>query len=160
MRKEPRERINPKALSVWRLTGLLVSAVICLIAVVLLIIVVKTNLPLWIAIVGLISALVLSYTIVGIVPSVRYRRWRYEVSEHEIDIQHGIVVIKRTLVPMVRVQHVDTEQGPLLRRYRLATVMISTAATTHQIPALSMEDADSLRDRIAELARVVDEDDE
>jgi len=36
--------------------------------------------------------------------------------------------------------------------------MISTAATTHQIPALTDEDASDLRDRISTLARV-DEDD-
>lgn len=42
--------------------------------------------------------------------------------------------------------------------YKLATVSISTAATTHEIPALYEEDATSLRDRISNLA-MVDEDD-
>jgi Uncharacterized conserved protein len=59
---------------------------------------------------------------------------------------------------MVRVQHVDTEQGPLLRHFGLSTVSISTAAGTHKIPALSDNVASSLRDAISELARVVDED--
>ena len=32
---------------------------------------------------------------------------------------------------MVRVQHVDTEQGPILRKYDLSSITISTAATSH-----------------------------
>ena len=63
-------------------------------------------------------------------------RWRYEVRESEIELQHGIFIVKRTLIPMVRVQHVDTSQGPILRKYDLAEITISTAATNHTIPAL------------------------
>jgi uncharacterized protein len=66
--------------------------------------------------------------------------------------------VKRTLVPMVRVQHVDTVQGPLLRKYGLATITISTAATTHEIPALDMFEADNLRSSISALARVAEDD--
>src|SRR5699024_360874 len=75
-----------------------------------------------------------------------------------IYIQHGILVVSRILVPMIRVQHVDTKQGPILRKFNLASVTISTAATTHEIPALIEADASALRDRISTLARV-DEDD-
>lgn len=88
----------------------------------------------------------------------RHKVWRYEVHENEIDIQSGIFVVTRVIVPMVRVQHVDTSQGPLLRKYNLATVKIFTAATVHSIPALEMEEADQLRDSISRLARVTDDD--
>ena len=62
-----------------------------------------------------------------------------EVRETEIEIQRGIFVIKRTLVPMIRVQHVETNQGPFLRKYDLASVEVSTAATVHTIPALDFQ---------------------
>ncbi|MEH7523617.1 PH domain-containing protein, partial [Bacillus sp. JJ1503] len=88
----------------------------------------------------------------------RWKRGRYEVRENEIELQHGVFVIKRTLVPMIRVQHVDTRQGPILRKYGLATVAISTAATVHEIPALDMDEAEELRFFISKLARVADED--
>ena len=84
---------------------------------------------------------------------IRHHIWRYEVFENEIEIQHGLIRVTRVIVPMVRVQHVDTSQGPLLRRYRLASVQISTAATVHDIPALELEEADELRDYISRLAR-------
>ena len=40
---------------------------------------------------------------------------------------------------MIRVQHVDTVQGPILRKYQLASVIVNTAATAHEIPALRRE---------------------
>ena len=33
-----------------------------------------------------------------------------------------LFIVKRTLIPMVRVQHVDTAQGPILRKYNLAGI--------------------------------------
>ena len=50
-------------------------------------------------------------------PNIRWKIWRYEVREQEIEIQSGLFIVKRTLIPMVRVQHVDTEQGPILKKY-------------------------------------------
>lgn len=158
-RPDPKERIDRRALPVWRLTGAVNAVIVCLVAAALTIGVIWLDLP-WgplIAAVVIAFALGFSYIIIVVVPAIRWRRWRYEVSEREIYLKHGLIVIKRTLIPMVRVQHVDTEQGPFLRRYGLATVSISTAAGLHEIPALSVVDADALRDRIAELARVSDD---
>lgn len=55
-------------------------------------------------------------------------------------------------------QHVDTHQGPILRKYKLATVTVSTAATVHEIPALDLEEAEELRFFISNLARVAVDD--
>lgn len=92
------------------------------------------------------------------IPEIRWKRWSYQVDEHEIDLQSGILIITRTLVPVKRVQHVDTRQGPILRSYGLADVTISTAATTHRIPALEEETAEDVRDRISKFARLAKED--
>lgn len=102
--------------------------------------------------------LVLSGLAVFFIPEIRWRRWFYQVDEHEIDLQSGIFIITRTLVPVKRVQHVDTRQGPILRSYNLADVTISTAATTHRIPALDEEVADQVRDQISKFARLAEED--
>ena len=94
---------------------------------------------------------------IGVVPELRWARWRYEVRDEEIDLRHGTVRITRTLVPMLRVQHVDTTQGPLDQALGLATVVVHTAAGTTTIPALDEGHAARLRDRIAALARTADE---
>jgi membrane protein YdbS with pleckstrin-like domain len=93
----------------------------------------------------------------GLVPELRWRRWRYEVRDEEIDLRHGTVTVTRTLVPMLRVQHVDTTRGPLDQLLGLATVVVHTAAGRTIIPALDAPEAGHLRDRIAALARTADE---
>jgi membrane protein YdbS with pleckstrin-like domain len=65
--------------------------------------------------------------------------------------------IERTLVPLARIQHVDTRQGPLQRRFGLSTVVFYTAAGPNQIPELSTPIAAGVRDRIAVLTGEQDE---
>ena len=91
-----------------------------------------------------------------VVPELRWRNWRWDVHPEAIDIRHGTVTVRRTLIPMLRVQHVDTSQDALERALGLATVRVHTAAGSHKIPLLTRRDADELRDRIAELARTAD----
>ena len=158
MFKEPEKRISEQALKVWRIAGVLNSIITFVIAVVAIALTIIFDWSFWISI-GAISVLVVYvYFVVFLFPSLRWKRWRYEVRDQEIELQHGIFIIKRTLVPMVRVQHVDTVQGPILRKYDLATVTISTAATIHEIPALEMAEAEEMRFFISKLARVADED--
>ena len=94
---------------------------------------------------------------VVLVPSLRWRNWRWEVRPEAIDIRHGTFTIHRTLVPMLRVQHVDTRRNPVEQSLDLATVVVHTAAGSHTIPLLRVTDATEVRDRIAELARTADE---
>jgi len=94
---------------------------------------------------------------IGFVPQIRYKHWRYQVDAQELDIQFGVFVVRRTLIPLVRVQHVDTVQGPLSKQFGLSSVTVATAAGSHVIPGLSDQAADELRDHISALARVARE---
>ena len=95
---------------------------------------------------------------VVVVPDLRYRRWRYEIRDDEIDIRHGALAIRRTLVPMTRVQHVETRAGPLQSMFGLSSVIFHTAAGQNPIPQLLDGEADEVRTRVGQLARVtVDE---
>ena len=155
---EPQKRISERALIVWKISACLHSLIVWLIAVGLVVLTVLFDWPYWLIGAAGLFAAVYSYLFIFLLPTLRWKRWRYEVREQEIELQYGVFIIKRTLIPMIRVQHVDTQQGPLLRKYRLATVTISTAATVHEIPALDMEEAEMLRTSISKLARVADED--
>jgi len=55
--------------------------------------------------VWMLLPLVVAIVAIGVVPELRWARWRYEVRDEEIDLRHGTVRITRTLVPMLRVQH-------------------------------------------------------
>lgn len=155
---EPQHQISIKALKVWRILGWIGCAVTWMITILILILTIIFDWTYWI--VGILAALsvVQPYFEVYLFPTVKWKRWRYEVRELEIEIQRGIFVIRRTLIPMVRVQHVETKQGPFLRKYQLASVEISTAATVHTIPALDMQEAAELRMYISRMASVEEED--
>ena len=45
-------------------------------------------------------------------PPLRYSRWRYEVTNTDVILKHGIVVSKSVVIPLVRVQHVEDQAGP------------------------------------------------
>lgn len=156
--REPSRRISQRGLKVWRITGAMTSLVYWLIVIAGAVISHYFKWPMWYA--GAAAGLVFILTIlkIAVIPSIRWKRWRYEVNEHELELQHGVFFIQRTLVPMVRVQHVDTSQGPLLKKYNLATVSISTAATVHEIPAVDIHEAEELRRSISALARVAEDD--
>jgi uncharacterized protein len=111
------------------------------------------------ALTWLLPLLVLAGALVAVfvLPPVRFSRWRYEVRDDEIDIQHGTFVIRRTLVPIRRVQHVETETGPLQGFFELASVAFHTAAGETEIPALARGEAERVRVQIARLARNLDD---
>lgn len=158
MQTEPQKRISEKALKVWRISGVIKAAIEWAIAVTAIIIIHIFNGPIWVSVILIALASILTYLHIYLFPSIRWKRWRYEVREEEIELLEGIFIISRTLVPMVRVQHVDTVQGPILRKYKLASVIVHTAATAHEIPALEESEAEELRFYISKLARVAEDD--
>lgn len=158
MRSEPRHRIPRTAVNVWRISGAILSLMLWLIPAGFWFFDIERVIDLSTYLIMIGVLLVISALFIFVIPYFRWKRWRYEVNEHEIDLQHGLFIVQRTLVPVNRVQHVDTRQGPLLRSYKLSNVAISTAATTHQIPALTDENADTVRDQISRLALKAKED--
>ena len=151
-------KISKKALKVWRITGVIISFFILLTAFLCTVFTVMFNWNDWVIYGSWIGVVLGSFLAIFLFPTLRWKWWRYEVREEEIEIQQGLFVVKRTLVPMVRVQHVDTKQGPIMRRYNLSTVEVSTAATVHEIPALDSEEAESLREYIMKMIKTVKED--
>ncbi len=158
MRTQPNNQISRKGLTVWRWYGLFQFLFLILVAIGVYFILDRTEADWKFNFISLAVLLLHIIFFMILFPKVRWMRWRYEVREAEIELQHGLFIVKRTLIPMIRVQHVDTTQGPLLRKYNLAVLTISTAATVHAIPAIAVEEADALRQQISVLARVAKED--
>jgi membrane protein YdbS with pleckstrin-like domain len=146
---EPAQRLAPAARWAWRLSW----AGGCVVAM-LLLGMAGGGLPGSWQTIGMIVLAVALLAGTPLVPELRWRRWRWEVREHEIDLQRGALRVRRTLIPMARVQHVETTRGILEQSLNLATVQIHTAAGSHTIPLLDVEDAARIRGRIAELARM------
>ena len=97
------------------------------------------------------------YVIHGLVmaliwPSLEYRYFRYAVREHDILVQQGVIFRQWTALPLHRIQHVDTRQGPIERLVGIANLQLYTAAGMNadgSIPGLDAEVAEKLRDELS-----------
>ncbi|NLJ71640.1 MAG: PH domain-containing protein [Syntrophomonadaceae bacterium] len=151
-------RLSSKALTYWQWYGFLTFLPFWLFPIAYFFSSKYFFFPIWPIYVFIVVFLMLTLLKTFIIPKIIWNRWRYKVSEHDINIQYGLWIVKHTIIPMVKVQHVNTKQGPLMKGFGLASVSISTAASIHEIPALEEDVAAALRNRISILARVVDED--
>jgi hypothetical protein len=98
---------------------------------------------------GIVAALALAAVLV--LPPRRYRSWAYHEGEDELDIRHGLLFRVRSVVPFGRVQHIDVAQGPVERRYGVATLILHTAGTRGaavSLPGLEHAEAERMRERI------------
>lgn len=139
--------LNPRVRLLWWARGAL--AVLQVVAVALAIdLLVRPPLPR-----GLLPAAVFAVAAVvaGVLPPVRYRRWRYAVREHDLWIRQGVFWVTVSVIPFARLQFVDTRQGPLDRFFRLSSLVVHTAAlgTSGRLPGLDVDEAERLRERLA-----------
>lgn len=161
---EPTQKISKKAITVWRIKHLINNSMILLVLITLLIFYYRFN---WLNWIGTFLIIMIVFVILVIIydltihPIYLQRTWRYEVDEQIIQIKFGFFNKQHTIIPLSRVEYVNTNQGPLLRKYHLASVSIGTIASQHEIPALTEDDAQILRNKIISLAQLdISEDNE
>lgn len=153
----PANRLDPRAKRVWRIYAAIGSALALLACAGLAVVAVMLGGPTAVWLLPLIVTVVGAVLWLGALVEIMYRRWRWEITTVEVRLQSGLIIVRRTVVPMARIQHVDTSQGPLLRLFDMSEVHFSTAAGKHKIPMLADSDAADIRDRIAALAQVTDD---
>jgi membrane protein YdbS with pleckstrin-like domain len=84
-------------------------------------------------------------------PPVEYRHASYRVDASGLEIRRGVYFRAVTNVPRSRVQHTDVAQGPLQRRFGLATLIVHTAGNDSavvELPGLTHEIALAIRDHL------------
>lgn len=84
-----------------------------------------------------------------------YRTWSYEVREDSLFLDRGVITRVQTVVPYVRVQHIDTSRGPIERAVGLSTLVVYTAGSRGAdvtISGLTPPEADDLQTRLKLLA--------
>lgn len=93
---------------------------------------------------------------VVIAPGRVHFRLRHRLTERILQVTRGWLFHTDTVVPLVRVQHLDVTRGPLDKAFGTATLVVHTAGTHNSIvtlPGLSPRRAAELRDRIGEHVR-------
>lgn len=85
-----------------------------------------------------------------------YARLRYKLNDRILQVIRGWLFHVDTVVPLVRVQHIDVTRGPLEKTFGVATLVVHTAGTHNSIvtlPGLAPERAAEIRDTIREHVR-------
>ena len=98
----------------------------------------------------------LAMIIVTAVPQRSYARLRYGLTDRLLQVVRGWLFHSDTIVPFVRVQHLDVTRGPIDKIFGTATLVVHTAGTHNSIvtlPGLSPEAAAEIRDLIREHVR-------
>lgn len=164
MRAEPKDMLDPRIKAVWRISDTLLLTLLWLCVALPGLIIALTDAagaelfwlkPYLLACVVLYAVSLVVFLFV--VTPLRYIRWHYELRPDFLELKYGIIWQKHIVVPFIRVQNTDTKQGPVLRAFGLSAVTVSTAAGAMEIPGLQAEEADNVRDRAAEFARLARE---
>ena len=86
-----------------------------------------------------------------VAPDRIYRRLGYAIDTHLLRTVRGWLFHTDTVVPFVRVQHIDVTRGPFDKMFGTATLVVHTAGTHNSIvtlPGLSPERAAEIREAI------------
>ncbi len=143
------ESLHPRIRLVWIAQWILTAAVIGVVIAAVDQWLVTIPTP---AIVGIVAFALLAGVAYAIL---LYGRWQFELEEDALYLERGVITFVETAVPFVRVQHVDTQFGPLERALGLSSVVVYTAGSRNadvRVPGLTPDRARALQDTLRELA--------
>jgi uncharacterized protein len=105
-----------------------------------------------------VTATLLSLAVALIWSQLAVARWRWSAWPDALELRHGVLVVRESLVPYHRIQQVDVVRDPLERLLGLSTLELRTAAATTdaKVPGIPAESAESLRRALLERADVDD----
>lgn len=107
---------------------------------------------------GLPSMLVplLALISIAVAPQRIYAHLGYRLTDRLLQVVRGWMFHTDTIVPFVRVQHIDVTRGPVEKLLGIATLVVHTAGTHNSIvtvPGLAPQTAAEIRDVIREHVR-------
>ena len=93
----------------------------------------------------------LAFVAIVVAPQRVYRRLGYAIDGRMLRVVRGWLFHADTIVPFVRVQHIDVTHGPIDKLFGIANLVVHTAGTHNSIvtlPGLAPDTAAAIRDQI------------
>ena len=94
----------------------------------------------------IVSVIVLIYVIVA--PQIFFRHYKYILTSDKIDVLRGVLIIRRTVVPIERVHQVEVTRGPINNLLKLANVTVTTAGGIAKIQFLDLPVAENIAEEL------------
>ena len=124
-------RLDAAYVTAARLTGWIVTGVVAVAGSVAFLVLAGASGGGWLLLGGAAAALVALLAVLAAAahawPALEYRRTSWRVDDEGIEIRRGVVWRHAVSVPRARIQHTDVAQGPIQRRFGLATLVVHTA---------------------------------
>jgi membrane protein YdbS with pleckstrin-like domain len=141
--REPAHQVSERAPDYWRTTAAIGAVFWLVCAIGAAAAAILTPSGWWTWLIWLAVALMVLAPLPGLtfVPKVRFRIHRWEVTEIAVHVRHGWLTVVDEIVPLSRVQTVDSAQGPLMRHFGLRMVTISTASSAGIVEIACLDDA-------------------
>ena len=106
----------------------------------------------WLVLLGWVVLTLLGVFSSFYLPKRTYETTSWQLKDSGIEIQRGIWWKHQIFIPRDRIQHTDIKQGPMMRGFGIATLVINTGGTHEpSIPlaGILMETAQSIRDQLS-----------
>lgn len=150
--RDPAYLVAPNALRYW-VAGELVTGVIWWVVLFALYsLAIPDSWKVWAGPVAVFFAVV-SVAQVSVVPVWRYRVHRWEVTSTAIYTRSGWLVREQRIAPLSRVQTVDSQRGPVMRLFGLASITVTTASAAGPI-TIECLDSEVAEQVVAELTEI------
>ena len=84
--------------------------------------------------------------------------WSWATHEDAIELSHGVIMRRLSVVPYHRVQQIDIKRDPIERMLGISTLILRSAAATTDahVPGVPFEETESLRHALLARAGVDD----
>lgn len=138
--RPPRHRIDRRAVVWWALGGL-GGMLLPLVALAIALAFTGDGARPWLR-AAVAAVLVAGVGYVAVVPAWRYRVHRWETTDQAVYAASGWFVREWKVVPISRIQSVDTRRGPLEQLLGLASVRVTTASPRAEVGSLLIEGLD------------------
>lgn len=104
---------------------------------------------------GFAAGYIFSAALISTYMKFRYNAWGFELRDDHLYIEHGVFRKVKTMVPFVRIQHVDTQRGVIERAAGLSKVIVYTAGSRGAdvtVPGLLPNKAESIQEKLRDVA--------
>jgi putative membrane protein len=85
-----------------------------------------------------------------------WRKYRFGIDDQQLYLRRGWWQQRLTLAPQLKVQSIEIAQGPLARRFGLASLRFGIAGGTLEMIALPLSTAQAIRSTVMEKVAAVD----
>ncbi|MDR3074738.1 MAG: PH domain-containing protein [Candidatus Methanoplasma sp.] len=143
------QSLNPKSKTALYIVYAMLYIALCLILI-LPMIFLEDVFGDWYGIYEIVTLSILAVTLAYVIaaPQIFYRHYKYALTGDSIDVLRGIIIIRRTMVPIERIHQVEVTRGPVNNMLGLADVDVTTAGGVARIQFLDVPVANNIAEEL------------